>query len=282
MHRVFISYRRSDTAREAHGLKTILEGFLSDVAVFVDTDDIPGGAAWPDRLRDELARSVAVLALIGPDWRGGDGEDRILDEGDWVRRELEVALETAEGRLLPVVVEDAHSVLDHLPPSLTALATLQHEPLTVDHWLDDVHAIAAWVARAVGADSRPLGPAFPQPDALKKLFPALTADEIDRLLSSGGVSGWSTAPIVLPDAAPGTIELHKVFEFDDFSQAFAFMSRVAAKAEDLNHHPDWRNVWNRVHVSQRTWDAGHIITVFDFEMAAFMNKVAAEVRNPAV
>lgn len=50
--------------------------------------------------------------------------------------------------------------------------------------------------------------------------------------------------------------LTKTFTFDDFIEAFAWMTRAALWAEKWNHHPDWRNVYKRVEVSLTTHDAG--------------------------
>lgn len=276
--RVFISYRRDDTAREAHVLKVLLEERLADVAVFIDNDDVPGGADWPQMLRNEVERASAVLALIGPDWRQGAGDvDRLSDAGDWVREELALALSTKPGRLLPVLVEDATDQLSGLPAEVERLTHIQRKTLNAARWLDDVHAIVSWVSDTLGADSRNHGVAFPKPDEVKQLFPPLNPADIDRLLNSGGLSRWTTRSIAVPGHADAGIELHKVFEFTNFRRAFHFMRLVAIKADEMNHHPEWSNVYNSVVVGQRTWDGGHVLTPLDFQMAAYMNRASADV-----
>lgn len=61
--------------------------------------------------------------------------------------------------------------------------------------------------------------------------------------------------------------LYKKFEFADFSEAFAFMTRVAMIAEKMNHHPKWTNVWNTVEVWLSTHNAGDIVTDKDRKLA---------------
>ena len=57
--------------------------------------------------------------------------------------------------------------------------------------------------------------------------------------------------------------LYRKFEFRDFSEAFAFMTRVAMIAEKMNHHPRWTNVWNTVELWLSTHDAGDVVTEKD-------------------
>ena len=62
--------------------------------------------------------------------------------------------------------------------------------------------------------------------------------------------------------------LHRTFEFGDFSEAFAFMTRVAFLAELHAHHPDWSNSWNRVSITLTTHDQGNVVTDADRDLAA--------------
>ena len=78
-----------------------------------------------------------------------------------------------------------------------------------------------------------------------------------------------------PDWKQQNGKLHRTFEFADFAQAFAFMTRVAQVAEQLDHHPDWRNVYKRVEVTLFTHEIG-ALSARDFALAQKMDKLAAE------
>ena len=64
----------------------------------------------------------------------------------------------------------------------------------------------------------------------------------------------------------------KNYQLSDFNAAFGVMSRVAIKAEKMDHHPEWFNVYNRVEVTLSTHDAGGV-TQLDIELAKFMDEI---------
>lgn len=62
-------------------------------------------------------------------------------------------------------------------------------------------------------------------------------------------------------------KLYRKFQFRNFSEAFAFMTRVAIEAEKMDHHPLWTNVYNTVEIWLSTHDAGDIVTAKDHDLA---------------
>ncbi|WP_226389583.1 4a-hydroxytetrahydrobiopterin dehydratase [Penaeicola halotolerans] len=68
-------------------------------------------------------------------------------------------------------------------------------------------------------------------------------------------------------------KLSRTIEFDDFVQAFGFMSQVALIAEKMDHHPNWSNVYNKVEIVLTTHDAGNTITDKDRKLAKAIDKL---------
>jgi 4a-hydroxytetrahydrobiopterin dehydratase len=93
----------------------------------------------------------------------------------------------------------------------------------------------------------------------------LTAD--DRAAQLAAMDGWS-------EAKDGTA-ITKTFKFDGFEAAFGFMTRVAIRAQSMDHHPDWSNAYNKVVVELSTHDAGGITTL-DIELAEYMDVAASQ------
>ena len=87
--------------------------------------------------------------------------------------------------------------------------------------------------------------------------PQLTEEERDWALS--GIPEW--------DLRDDKLAIVRKFKFADFSQAFAFMARVALIAEQRDHHPEWSNVYNRVEITLTTHDAGGL-SQRDIDMAS--------------
>lgn len=79
------------------------------------------------------------------------------------------------------------------------------------------------------------------------------------------LSGWAVAE--------NGKAITKSFKFSDFNAAFGFMTRCALKADKMDHHPEWFNVYNKVEVTLTTHDAGDV-TDKDVELAAFMDDAA--------
>jgi 4a-hydroxytetrahydrobiopterin dehydratase len=73
-----------------------------------------------------------------------------------------------------------------------------------------------------------------------------------------------------------TQELERVFVFKDFKSAFEFMTLCADFAEELDHHPDWSNAWNKVSVRLSTHSLG-ALTELDVAMASAMDRFALQI-----
>jgi len=88
----------------------------------------------------------------------------------------------------------------------------------------------------------------------------LSKDDIDEELK--GLPGWMVV----------NEKLHKEFQFENFNQAFGFMTRAAMEIEKMNHHPEWFNVYNRITIELTTHDAGGI-TKNDVSLARILNSL---------
>lgn len=91
----------------------------------------------------------------------------------------------------------------------------------------------------------------------------LDKDELARAIAD--LPGWSIAE--------DGLSIERTFEFRNFSEAFAFMTRSALAAEKMDHHPDWSNVYKTVEVTLSTHDRGGV-TELDIELARRMNRYA--------
>ena len=88
----------------------------------------------------------------------------------------------------------------------------------------------------------------------------LSSESIDHKLKN--LKGWAVV----------NNKIHKEFQFDDFNQAFGFMTRAAMHIEKMNHHPEWFNVYNKIIVDLTTHDAGGV-TQNDINLAKILNSL---------
>jgi hypothetical protein len=124
MSRVFISYRRDDTAWQARAL---LESLGQHFDVFMDIDGMETGTSFVDQIGMALGTTRVVLVLIGPQWLapGVSGASRLFDLDDVVRQEVATALDRAPRiHTIPILIDGAQMpARNALPPSNQRLST---------------------------------------------------------------------------------------------------------------------------------------------------------------
>lgn len=126
---VFISYRRGDADPVARQIAKDLKDDLGHDNVFIDTSDLWAGDRFDTRIEQRIRRADVVIALVGPSWAGGE---RINESGDWVRREIALALKS-RGDVVPVLV-DGGRLPTSLPRDLRRLARIQHLVMDADDY----------------------------------------------------------------------------------------------------------------------------------------------------
>jgi len=127
MKSVFLSYRRSDSADITGRIFDHLSARFGKGRVFRDVDSIPAGVDYPTTLRNAVQSCSALVAIIGAGWleAKSDGKLRLVDSNDWVRIELEAALER-DIPVIPALVDNvALPEPSRLPPALGGLAFRQ-------------------------------------------------------------------------------------------------------------------------------------------------------------
>jgi TIR domain len=169
--RIFISYRRQETAWPARQLYDVLVEHFGAAQVFKDVDHIDPGVDFPERISAAVQSSDVLLTLIGPDWltmTDANGQPRLENPEDYVRLEIETALKR-KIRVIPVLVDHARMPsADELPPSLAPLVrrnAVEINPLTFDtkRLITAVQKTLVASAELVDEPTSAQGPPAPQP-----------------------------------------------------------------------------------------------------------------------
>ncbi len=150
---LFISYRRNDQPGFAGRLADALEEAFGRDNVFRDVEDIHPGDDFVLTIQKQLGRVNVMLVMIGPAWltASKDGARRLDDPDDFVRREVQVALESGIA-VLPVLVDGAlMPTLADLPDAIAALARRQAFVLSDAGWTTDIARLVAYVRPLLNA-----------------------------------------------------------------------------------------------------------------------------------
>ena len=142
--KIFLSYRRGDTAGHVGRLYDDLVRVFGADRVFMDIGGLAPGDDFIQVLRQRLAESVIVLVVIGSRWAGvsDDGHRRIDDENDFVRLEVMTALADERTRVIPVLCDGARMPADNnLPAPLLALTRRQAFEISDVRWRQDVQTL---------------------------------------------------------------------------------------------------------------------------------------------
>jgi tetratricopeptide (TPR) repeat protein len=142
MSKIFISYRRQDSAKWSNKLYRSLWIRYGKDLVFQDVDDIEFGDDWLANIRNELSLCQVFLILIGPQWLvDSEGRRRLEESDDVLRMEVHKAI-SSEGTVIPVLVgASTMPSSDDLPEPLKPLAKLQAISLHDDKWNSQVEVL---------------------------------------------------------------------------------------------------------------------------------------------
>jgi hypothetical protein len=161
--KVFISYRREDSAGYTGRLYDSLRARFGDDNVFLDVSGIDSGRKFADVIQGAIHSCDVLLAVIGPEWLtcAASGRRRIDDPGDLVRTEIVTALDAAI-RVIPVLVGGAAPpAVSALPPALQPLAALDAHDMTDERWTYDTDRLIEAMEKLAGTRRRPGGMSQP-------------------------------------------------------------------------------------------------------------------------
>jgi hypothetical protein len=209
--RIFLSYRREDASGHAGRLYDALAEKFGDENVFIDIDTIRPGVDFGEAITRAVASCDAVIALIGREWltaTDAEGRRRLDVTDDFVRLELEAALER-DVALIPAFVQGSDPPrADQLPESLAPLARRQGAELRDVGWRDDVKRLIARLEHERAPTPERSGQWWRRPILLGVLAAALLGAATAGVLltrgspdddGNGGDGGKATGPF--PNAA---------------------------------------------------------------------------------
>lgn len=201
--RVFISYRREDASGHAAHLYDTLSEELGDEDIFMDVETMEPGLDFMEAISQAVAGCEVLIAVIGPRWlteTDGTGERRIDDPNDFVRLEIEAALER-NIRVIPVLVDGATvPQASELPVSLSGLTRRQGLEVTQGRWRFDVGRLLAVLRQLAGDQTGAQARRHPSPTSslpTPRTHQAGPSPRPKTLLVGGAIGGVTVVVLVL-------------------------------------------------------------------------------------
>lgn len=157
------------------------------------------------------------------------------------------------------------------------MTVLHSEHIDYAGWPTMIGPLLDRLAVKLSLKKRPDADEYPKADLAKARTQPLPDAELAQILRYDDFEGWYVDNY-------GNAEVRylvKTFKFPHFDQAADFMALVSNHCRVLDHHPEWRNVFNHVTVSLTTWDAQRRVTIYDMNLALFMNMAAKAVIKAA-
>jgi hypothetical protein len=151
--RVFISYRRSDSAGYAGRLYDTLKNYFGEDRIFFDVDTIKPGVDFEQKIKTELDSSSAILVLIGSHWlevKDASGKPRLDNPNDYIRLEVETAL-NKNIAVIPVLLQGVLIPSENeLPEELHGLSKRNAIKLSDENWNSDLNLLTAVLKNILG------------------------------------------------------------------------------------------------------------------------------------
>jgi hypothetical protein len=164
MPNIVISYRRDDSKWTADLIFNRLESHYGKGNVFMDIDSIPFGLDFREHIRETLDRCDIMVALVGPNWIGRDSiGDHILDETDWVRIEIEAAL-NKKIPLIPLLIDGSRMPkAEDLPEALKNFVFRQSAAIDRDNFRSQMDKVIASIDQHLSKSQKPAQAPQPAP-----------------------------------------------------------------------------------------------------------------------
>ncbi len=276
---VFVSYRRVDSSSASRWLAQTIARTIGAQTVFIDTESIRMGDAWPDRIDEALKFATILIPVIGPNWlklADEHGRRRLDKEDDWVRSEIRHALE-ANLHIIPLLLSDTPlPKREALPDCMGNLCRFQAFELRDDRWESDLSMLLSRLGDLglKRISSQPVR--YPDPRVTLR---ELTETELSSALRT--LTSWQVVVSELPGSEPRKrMELYRAFEFASFEDALSFMGAAVPRISEVQHHPRWENIWRTVSIWLSTWDIGHKPSQLDVDLALFFEHLRSTFPPP--